>query len=616
MSSAKPAPIAYSYIRFSHPDQAKGDSLRRQTKGSADWCKRNGITLDQSLTLRDLGVSAFRGKHRSNPDKYALAAFLKAVETGRVLRGSYLIIENLDRLSREEERPALRLWMDILDAGVNIVQLHPETVFRHDKCDMVDIMRAIIELSRGHGESARKSERNGAAWKERRRRAREEGDFLTHRLPAWIEVRDGKRVAIPERKAAMKRIFALSAAGYGTAGISKKLTEEGVRPFGKSGHWARTYIGMILRDRRALGELQPRKSDGTPDGDPIPDYFPAVITEEEWQAARAGAAMRQRRTGRGRRWTDTDDELVRTLSVAEAAKRLGRTRPAVRARRSALARRGNKDTRGPAGGRHVNVFSGLLLDAYDGGAYYCATRSSKLYGTRWRILLNMASTDGRAPARSFPFTTFERAVLSMLAEVDPREVLGQTRGPDEVTVLEGKLTALEGRIAELEAELESGDIPSLARRLRVEEAAKRELAAQLAEARQRAANPLSAAWGETRSLIEALDKAPDPDDARIRLRAVLRRIVDEIWLLVVPRGWGGRDCLCAVQVWFAGGGQHRDYLIWHMAARSAGRKGGSTPGCWWARSMATVTESGDLDLRKREHAKKLEAVLASLDLEK
>ena len=37
-------------------------------------------------------------------------------------RGSYLVIENLDRLSREDERTALRLWLDILDAGINSVQ--------------------------------------------------------------------------------------------------------------------------------------------------------------------------------------------------------------------------------------------------------------------------------------------------------------------------------------------------------------------------------------------------------------------------------------------------------------------------------------------------------------
>jgi hypothetical protein len=64
--SNEPAPVAYSYIRFSSPEQAKGDSLRRQTAKTADWCEQNGIQLDASLSLRDLGVSAYRGKHRDD----------------------------------------------------------------------------------------------------------------------------------------------------------------------------------------------------------------------------------------------------------------------------------------------------------------------------------------------------------------------------------------------------------------------------------------------------------------------------------------------------------------------------------------------------------------------
>src|ERR1700693_1779651 len=123
-------PIAYSYIRFSSPEQAKGDSIRRQTEAAREWCQRNGLCLEETTTLLDLGKSAYTGEHRKNPDRHALAGFLKLVEAGKVPRGSYLIIENLDRLSREHERDALRLWMDLLDHGVNIVQLHPETVFR------------------------------------------------------------------------------------------------------------------------------------------------------------------------------------------------------------------------------------------------------------------------------------------------------------------------------------------------------------------------------------------------------------------------------------------------------------------------------------------------------
>src|SRR5438128_1776436 len=99
------SPAAYSYVRFSHPDQAKGDSLRRQTEAAELWCKRHGAALDMSTTFRDLGKSAFTGAHRKNPDRHALAAFLKMVEEGRIPRGAFLILEKLGRLSREHIQP-------------------------------------------------------------------------------------------------------------------------------------------------------------------------------------------------------------------------------------------------------------------------------------------------------------------------------------------------------------------------------------------------------------------------------------------------------------------------------------------------------------------------------
>src|SRR5438874_134307 len=98
--------LAFSYLRFSSPEQAKGDSVRRQDALRDAWLAKSGAVLDTSLTLHDKGVSAFTGKHRQNPDRHALAAFLKLIEAGKVPHGSYLLIENLDRLSREDEVPA------------------------------------------------------------------------------------------------------------------------------------------------------------------------------------------------------------------------------------------------------------------------------------------------------------------------------------------------------------------------------------------------------------------------------------------------------------------------------------------------------------------------------
>src|SRR5262249_35229364 len=156
-------PIGYSYLRFSDPKQAKGDSIRRQKAATEAWCERNGVTLDTSVRLEDRGRSAFK-RNKDDFDKYALAEFLRMIEKGKVPKGSFLIIENLDRLSREHARAGAGLCFRILDAGVSIVTTEPEKVYRHDSSDMMDTLLMVAELSRGHSESKLKSERVKQAW--------------------------------------------------------------------------------------------------------------------------------------------------------------------------------------------------------------------------------------------------------------------------------------------------------------------------------------------------------------------------------------------------------------------------------------------------------------------
>ena len=98
-------PKAYSYIRFSTPEQQKGDSKRRQTELARRYADANGLDLDETLTFHDLGVSAYRGKNRDA----ALGPFVTTVEAGRVKQGSYLLVESLDRLSRGTRPPLLDL---------------------------------------------------------------------------------------------------------------------------------------------------------------------------------------------------------------------------------------------------------------------------------------------------------------------------------------------------------------------------------------------------------------------------------------------------------------------------------------------------------------------------
>src|SRR5262249_401600 len=137
----------------------------------------------------------------------------------------------------------------------------------------------------------------------------------------------------------------------------------------------------------------------------------------------------------------------------------------------------------------------------------------------------------------------------------------------------------------------------------------RDLVNRLAEARAQAASPVSEAWGETGALLSALKDAPDPEGARPRLRAVLRRIVKEMLLLVVPRG---RDRLAAVHLFFADSDRARNYVLIDRAA-GANKAVRGKAHCW-VRSLADVAKPGDLDLRKPEHARRLERALLAVDL--
>jgi DNA invertase Pin-like site-specific DNA recombinase len=569
------AKVAYSYIRFSTPEQAEGDSFRRQTELARRWCEANGVKLDTATTLLDLGRSAYKGRHRTD-DKAALAGFLKLVEAGKVPRGSHLLIENLDRLSREEEVPACHLLTGILMAGVRVVQLSPAELALTDKSNGFDIMRAVMELSRGHGESKVKSDRVAAAWEAKRRKCRESGAVATGRLPAWVEKAGNKLALIPARAAVVRRIFSLAASGYGIKAIVGRLTRERVPAFvvprtvkkappsGRSsykGAWTRSYIATILADRRALGEYQPTRA-GKPEGDPLPNYYPPVVGAAELRAAAAGAAQRKRHPGQ------------------------------------------------PRGGG-VYLFSGLLRHARGGDPFYVVANRNGPKGNRPRQLMNANGIESRSRSYCFPLETFERAILSQLAEVDPREVIGKGDGaPDLEAVLAAEQARVRARIAELEAELLVGDVPALAKALRTLAARDKELGAELEEVRQRAACPLSESWAEAKSLLAALDSAKDQQDARLRLRSAIRHIVREVWLLIVGRG---RDRLCAAQIYFADGKHARNYLILHRPPKA--NKAARTEGGWWCRSLAAVVKAGDLDLRRPEDAAALEELLNALDLD-
>jgi hypothetical protein len=401
------------------------------------------------------------------------------------------------------------------------------------------------------------------------RDAREQGALLSRILPAWIEERGGKLHLITERAAALRKVFELAAGGLGIKLIHRRLVGENVPAFGRSGRWTHSYLALLLRDRRVIGEHQPRHKDGTLDGEAMPGYFPAAVPEALFYAARAGAAERHDKPGR------------RATTI--------------------------------------NLFAHLLRDARSGAGYLVRNRREPVYdkaakkhvcsplGHRHAVLEAAKAKEGAA-ASSFPYPTFEKAVLGMLREVDPKEIIGTDNTPAVIDVLKGQLTQLRAEKAQVKADMlkrYSSTLVEVAAQLDEREAA---LDTQLLEARQRLATPLGQAWSDAMTLTEFLDKAPNPEETRLRLRSALRRMVDSIPMIVTARG---TNRLAAVQVWFAGGKQFRDYQILHRPAK--GNNHTRTPGQWWCESIRYPAGPKVIDLRTPEGAKYAAEQLLAFD---
>ncbi|AVO44047.1 recombinase family protein [Phreatobacter cathodiphilus] len=288
MHQTTPRPKAYSYLRFSTVEQGKGDSYRRQTALAEDFCRVRGLDLDRTTTFEDLGVSAYSGKNRR---KGALRAFLDAVEEEIIPEGSYLLVESLDRVSREAILDAQATFLQIVNAGITLVTLKgtPREYSRATvNANPTDLLISLLEMIRANEESETKSQRIKADWNRKRQRALD-GEAITSLVPAWLE-RSGKDFkVIEERAAIVRRIFSLTLEGKGQHAITSLFNKEGIKPFGSAKWWHRSYVRLVLRSPAVIGTFVPhRMVEGKRIPlEPIRNYFPAVIDVETYEAVRA-----------------------------------------------------------------------------------------------------------------------------------------------------------------------------------------------------------------------------------------------------------------------------------------------------------------------------------------
>jgi DNA invertase Pin-like site-specific DNA recombinase len=485
----------YAYVRFSNDEQGKGDSLRRQIEGVTEYAKRHDLELAEKYIIQDLGVSAFDG---SNVTKGNLSKFLEKVRGGNIARGSILIVESLDRLSRLGISESQDLLRTFRQAGITVRTYVDGHVYNANDFGLIDLVVSGVKQATANEESIKKQDRVRKAWEKKRERALKEP--IGGRCPGWLSYDKvaKKFVRNEERVRVVRRIFRDSASGIGNVVIMKRLNADNIPPFGSAEGWRSSSVAKILANRAVLGEFQLHKMDGNkrvPIGDPIPNYFPEIIDPKLFYRAK-------------------DSRKQRLVSDHP---RGGRT-----------------------GTNFANLFSHISRCVYCNGPM---TFEDKGANGRNRYLVCSNARRGRKDicqvATSWRYEQFETTFLTFVDELDLPSIMNSDADARERAIIQDELAALKGKVASIVEKrqavfelLQKTNIAFVAKQLTNLEREEGALVAEIVDKETELASLKSStiAVSEVKDLISQLQNKEYRDLYKLRAQVAmkLKSIVDVI----------------------------------------------------------------------------------------
>lgn len=296
--------VAISYLRFSNAIQAKGDSFRRQNDSRDKWLEQNP-EVKLETELQDFGLSAFKGHHRSRGD---LGDFLEFIKTdkfqNRVERDEiFLLVESLDRLSRERIMTAVAQLEEIVRSGVKVVTLSDGQLYDGESLnDLGKLVVAVVIMSRAHEESARKSSRLKESFKKMREENRTCGSWL----PGWLYKSEGKIKVDTGKAKVIKEIIQRISKGQTFVSISQEMYKRGIPSPRGAKVWSGNYIKSLIDKPNAIGTWASK------DGDKE-NFFPAIIDQETF--AKARQVRKNVKSWRGRTASKGNENILRKIGI-------------------------------------------------------------------------------------------------------------------------------------------------------------------------------------------------------------------------------------------------------------------------------------------------------------
>ncbi|MCO7557145.1 recombinase family protein [Metapseudomonas otitidis] len=309
-------PRLISYLRMSTAEQLRGFSLERQRKLIAEFAIKNGLSVEDSHALEDIG----RSSYGDDAEQKELARFFENLNAGKYEKGDVFALENIDRLTRRGPIDALVKVNQIISKGLKLAIISDKEQKILEEIDVYSIITFSIEASRANNESKNKSDKGLSNWQEKRNLAASQKLAMTAQAPAWLDTEifhvfdDEKKKNIKRRKyvlneekaEAVRLIFDLYSNGNGCLKIKNILNERSIPTFKGAEYWEPSIITKILKNPATFGLYQPKKQgtgkrDLIAAGEPINDYFPPVITRdlfEQCERIREGNGTRKGRKGK------------------------------------------------------------------------------------------------------------------------------------------------------------------------------------------------------------------------------------------------------------------------------------------------------------------------------
>ncbi|KSR38311.1 recombinase family protein [Pseudomonas aeruginosa] len=306
-------PVAYAYVRYSSVAQATGGSVERQVDALKAFTEQTGVEIKE--IVQDNGVSSFKGR---NVNRGQFKKILDRIDSGVIKKGDYIVVESIDRITRQRVLDGVALLQDILRSGIRIYTTSDRICYSRDNeaDDLNTIIMIALIAKRANEESATKSWRRTISWDKAKKLAFEGVRKINIKNAPYGLMYDsslGEFVLNESEAKEVRRIFEL----LKYMGVSKTVREMNKE---SKRRWAGRHVAHMIASQYPVGVLRSQKRDG--EGrkefvEYIEGYYPEIVSQTAFNEAVSAMKGRRDRKDYGSR---SSDEINIFRGVVKCAK--------------------------------------------------------------------------------------------------------------------------------------------------------------------------------------------------------------------------------------------------------------------------------------------------------